>query len=66
SLFANLIFTPIANKLKVRHAEEMLCKQMVVEGILSIQSGENPKFIKEKLISYLSEAEKADLAEASE
>lgn len=66
SLFANLIFTPIANKLKVRHAEEMLCKQMVVEGILSIQSGENPKFIREKLISYLSEADKADLAEASE
>lgn len=62
SLFANLIFTPIANKLKARHAEEMLCKQMIVEGILSIQSGENPKFIREKLISYLSETEKAELA----
>lgn len=66
SLFANVVFSPIANKLKVRHAEEMLCKQMIVEGILSIQSGENPKFIKEKLISYLSEAEKADLAESAQ
>ncbi|MBE6033280.1 motility protein A [Aminipila sp.] len=66
SLFANVIFFPIANKLKVRHAEEMLCKQMIVEGILSIQSGENPKFIREKLISYLSEADKADLAAATE
>ncbi|MFV0517507.1 MAG: motility protein A [Aminipila sp.] len=66
SLFANLFFSPIANKLKARHAEEMLCKQMIVEGILSIQSGENPKFIREKLISYLSEAEKADLSEAAE
>ncbi len=65
SLFANLFFSPIANKLKARHAEEMLCKQMIVEGILSIQSGENPKFIREKLISYLSETDKADLAEAN-
>lgn len=66
SLLANLIFSPIANKLKARHAEEMLCKQLIVEGILSIQSGENPKFIKEKLISYLSEAEKADMADDSQ
>ncbi len=66
SLFANMIFSPIANKLKVRHAEEILCKQMIIEGILSIQSGENPKFIREKLISYLSEAEKAELAEGGE
>ncbi len=62
SLFANLIFSPIANKMIVRHNEEMLCKQMIVEGILSIQSGENPKFIREKLISYLSEAEKAEMS----
>lgn len=64
SLFANLIFSPIGNKLKVRHAEEMFCKQLIIEGILSIQSGENPKFIREKLISYLSEKDKAELAEA--
>lgn len=64
SLFANLVFAPIGNKLKARHAEEMLCKQMIIEGILSIQSGENPKFIREKLISYLSESDKAELAEA--
>jgi hypothetical protein len=64
SLFANLIFSPIGNKLKVRHAEEMFCKQLIIEGILSIQSGENPKFIREKLISYLSEKDKAELAES--
>nr|WP_315024652.1 motility protein A [uncultured Aminipila sp.] len=66
SFLANVIFFPIANKLKVRHAEEMLCKQMIVEGILSIQSGENPKFIREKLISYLSEGDKADLSESTQ
>ncbi len=63
SVVANLIFAPIANKLKARHGEEMLCKNMIVEGVLSIQSGENPKFIREKLSSYLSEADKASLEE---
>ncbi|MHC1724183.1 MAG: motility protein A [Aminipila sp.] len=66
SILANIIFFPIANKLKVRHAEEMLCKQIIVEGILSIQSGENPKFIREKLISYLSETDKTYLSESTQ
>lgn len=52
-LLANLLFTPIASKLKLKHGEEILCKEIVIEGILSIQSGENPKFIKEKLLSFL-------------
>ena len=49
SILANLIFSPIANKLKVRHEEEFLCKMIVVEGVQAIQAGENPKFIDEKL-----------------
>ncbi len=52
-LIANLLFTPIANKLRLRHEEEILCKELIIEGVLSIQSGENPKFIREKLVSYL-------------
>ncbi|WP_027400162.1 motility protein A [Anaerovorax odorimutans] len=59
TILANLFFAPIANKLKLRHEEEMLCKEIVVEGILSIQSGENPKFIREKLISFLPQKERA-------
>lgn len=58
SLLANLVFLPIANKLTLRHEEEMLCKEIIVEGVLSIQSGENPKFIKEKLISFLPQKER--------
>lgn len=54
-LLANVIFTPIATKLRLRHAEETLCKEIIIEGILSIQSGENPKFIKEKLVSFLAQ-----------
>ena len=57
-IMAHLIFSPIANKLKLRNSEEYLCKQIIIEGVLSIQAGENPKFLKEKLISYLSQKER--------
>ena len=33
----------------------MLCKQIIVEGIMSIQSGENPKSLREKLLTYISQ-----------
>lgn len=65
SMLANVFFTPIANKLQLRHEREVLCKEIVIEGILSIQSGENPKFIREKLISFLSESDKASLSDSS-
>jgi chemotaxis protein MotA len=53
SVLANVIFSPIANKLRLRHEEEMLCKMLICEGVLAIQSGENPKFIDEKLTMLL-------------
>lgn len=53
TVFANLIFTPLANKLKGRSAEEVMVKEMVVEGLLSIQAGENPRIIEEKLITFI-------------
>lgn len=54
-VLANLIFSPIAKKLRIRNNEEYLCKQIIIEGVLSIQSGENPKFLKEKLTSFLAQ-----------
>lgn len=57
-ILANLVFSPIAKKLSIRNDEEYLCKQIIIEGVLSIQSGENPKFMKEKLISYLSQEQR--------
>jgi len=54
SVFANLIFIPIANKLKGRSNEEILIKELMVEGLLSIQAGENPRIIEEKLKTFLS------------
>lgn len=53
SVFANVIFIPIATKLAVRHEEEYLCKMLICEGVQAIQAGENPKFINEKLLLLL-------------
>jgi chemotaxis protein MotA len=53
ALLANLVFNPLSGKLKHRSREEVLLKEMVLEGILSISKGENPRIIEEKLNSYL-------------
>ncbi len=70
SLLANIICLPVASKLKARHDEEFLCKQLVMEGVLAIQEGENPKFIEEKLYKLLpatrKKKEEAGLSEDSE
>ena len=53
TILSNLIFTPISNKLKIRHQEEYLCKMIVAEGVESIQAGDNPRFIEEKLTQLI-------------
>jgi len=53
SVLANLLFLPIANKLKGRSSEEILIKELMVEGLLSIQAGENPRIIEEKLKTFI-------------
>lgn len=58
SLLANIVCLPVASKLKARHDEEFLCKQLVLEGVLAIQEGENPKFIEEKLYKLLPASQK--------
>ncbi|HLI47752.1 MAG TPA: flagellar motor protein [Chthonomonas sp.] len=50
---ANLIFLPIANKLRMRSSEEALAREVMLEGILSIQAGDNPRLVEEKLKAYL-------------
>ena len=53
SLLANWICTPIAMKLKMNNSEEYRLKEILIEGLLSIQAGENPRVIEEKLKSFL-------------
>jgi len=58
SLLANWLCTPIASKLKAINNSEMQIKEIIIEGLLSIQAGENPRVIEEKLKSFLSPAER--------
>ena len=59
-VLANMVFTPLANQLALRSKREQLQKEIVIEGILSIQDGENPRVIRDKLAAFISnqEAEK--------
>lgn len=54
SMLANWIAMPIANKLRVNNSDEIILKEVMIEGLLSIQAGENPRVIEEKLKSFLS------------
>lgn len=53
SLIANWLCAPFANKLKTNNEQEVLMKTLTIEGLLSIQAGENPRVIEEKLKSFL-------------
>ena len=53
-LLANLIFLPVAGKLRTRSGREMLVKELEINGILSIQSGDNPRVLEQKLHSFIS------------
>jgi chemotaxis protein MotA len=52
AILANFIALPIAKKLSVRSSEEVLMRQVIVEGVLSIQNGENPRIVHEKLKAF--------------
>lgn len=59
SVLANWICTPFASKLKAINSGEMKVKEIIIEGLLSIQAGENPRVIEEKLKSFLAPADRA-------
>lgn len=56
---ANLIFLPVGNKLKEMSAAEVNHRYMVLEAILSIQAGDNPRVVQEKLITFVPPALRA-------
>ncbi len=66
SLLANWIATPVANKLRVNNAAEMQQKEVMIEGLLSIQAGENPRVIEEKLKSFLAPKDRLNSGEDEE
>jgi len=58
AMIGNIFGTPIANILNIRNDEEDLVKQMILEGIMSIQAGDNPRTLEGKLLSFLPPAER--------
>ncbi|PRX33667.1 chemotaxis protein MotA [Orenia metallireducens] len=61
SMMANMFFLPVGAKLKVKSEQEILSKEVMIEGILSIQAGENPRIVEEKLKAFLSPSSRTGL-----
>jgi chemotaxis protein MotA len=59
AVLANILFLPTGGKLKVYTANELLLKEITIEGILSIQSGDNPRVVEQKLKAFVSPAVRA-------
>jgi chemotaxis protein MotA len=61
---ANLLWIPLASKIKERAGEQLLLREIMVEGILSIQAGDNPRLLEEKLHAFLDPTERETEIEA--
>ena len=65
AMMANLMFLPWADKLGIINDQELQCMEITLKGVIAIQSGENPRVIKQKLLMYLPPAKRpADDEEA--
>jgi chemotaxis protein MotA len=53
AVVANYMVGPISDKLSIRNNQEMMLKQIVLKGVMSIQSGDNPRIVEQKLKIYL-------------
>lgn len=62
---ANLVFLPAAGKLRIRLQEEQMVKEMMLEGVISIQEGMNPRMIEIKLRTFLFGDKKTMVTERS-
>lgn len=65
-ILAHILFGPIATQLRNRDEEEVLCKMIIVEGVMSIQAGENPKFLRERLMTYMAQVQRELTGEGGE
>jgi chemotaxis protein MotA len=62
SLLVNWLFSPWSQKLAKQNASEMVVKEIIIEGVLSIQAGDNPRILAQKLLTYLDPVRRAALA----
>ena len=61
---ANLLWIPLASKIKERAGQQLLMREIMIEGILSIQAGDNPRLLEEKLHAFLDPDERETEIEA--
>lgn len=61
TIMANLMFTPVQLKLEKIDTEEAAVKTMIIEGVLSIQSGDNPRILEQKLMTFLTPKDRSQL-----
>ena len=66
SILANMFSIPMGKKLVQNSSREIMCRELMIEGILSIQAGENPRIVEEKLKVFLSPAMRKQLDEGKE
>lgn len=62
TIWSNVICGPLFDKLSIRSKEELFNKQIIVQGILAIQAGDNPRIVESKLLSFLSAAQRSHMA----
>ena len=65
SMLANMFCIPIAGKLQMRTKEEVTRKEIIISAILSIQNGDNPRIVKQKLLTFVTQ-DIRDVVNASE
>lgn len=58
AMIGNIFGAPVANVLGIRNDDEMMVKQMIIEGIMSIQAGDAPRVLEAKLLAYLAPADR--------
>jgi chemotaxis protein MotA len=63
AIMANAIMLPVSNKLQLRTNQEVLLKMIMIEGTLSIQAGDNPRIVRDKLIAYLEPTLRQEIAQ---
>jgi len=64
-ILQNLVAGPVAEKLAFRSQEEIFAKEIILQGVLSIQAGNNPRVVEMQLLSFLSTTQQDALPKAA-
>ena len=63
ALLANLVFIPIADKLELRSNHEVLCRKLILDGVLAVQKGISPRMLRDSLLAYLAPKDRGGFEE---